>query len=180
MGELFIRPAVVADIPVLADLIQDSVRQLNAPDYSSQQIESALRYVYGVDTQLIDDGSLFVAEIGAQVVGCGGWSRRKTLYGGNQLKDAADPLLDPLIDPARIRAFFVHPAYARRGIGRQLMDQSELCARKAGFQRLELMATLTGRNLYTVCGFHTVEEITLTLPDSVMLPVVRMEKVLAA
>ncbi|HYA25342.1 MAG TPA: GNAT family N-acetyltransferase, partial [Terriglobales bacterium] len=118
-----IRPATPADIPVLRDLIDASVRGLQAGDYTPAQIEAALKTVYGVDSQLIADGTYFVAETGnAEIVGCGGWSKHKTLFGGDQWSGRHDSLLDPSHDAAKIRAFFVHPAWARRGIGSMILE----------------------------------------------------------
>ena len=173
-----IRYAVQADVPALSQLITDSVRRLNAADYSSQQIESALRYVCGVDTQLIEDGTYFIAEANGRFVGGGGWSRRKTLYGGDKAKPASDSdsLLNPQTDPAKMRAFFVHHQFARRGIGRTLLSVSEFAAREAGFTQLELMATLTGEPLYAACGYEVVERVTVTLPDNTPFPAARMVK----
>ncbi len=154
-----IRLADSRDIPLLRELIEASVRGLQAGDYSPAQLESALRTVYGVDTQLISDGTYFAAEeteaSGAEgsteksrgaalLVGCGGWSKRKTLYGGDQFAAREDSLLDPATDAAKIRAFFVHPAWARRGIGGMILEACEAAAFAAGFRRLEMGATLDG------------------------------------
>ena len=148
-----IRLAEAGDIPALRKLIEASVRGLQARDYSALQLEKALQTVYGVDTQLISDRTYFAAEevddlVGPSraplLVGCGGWSRRKTLYGGDQFAAREDSLLDPSTDAAKIRAFFVHPAWARRGIGSMILDACESAAQAAGFRRLEMGATLTG------------------------------------
>lgn len=173
-----IRPAVTEDIPALNTLIAKSVRHLNAADYHPHQIESALRYIYGVDTQLIEDGTYFVALVDGWLVGCGGWSQRKTLFGGDQAKENSneDSLLDPNSEAAKIRAFFVHPAFARQGIGRALMDAAEFAAVEAGFSRLELVATLTGEPLYAHAGFGVVERFAVTLPDETPFDVARMAK----
>ncbi len=178
MTSYHIRPAVTEDIPALNTLIGQSVRDLNAADYHSHQIESALQYVYGVDTQLIEDGTYFVAVADGRLVGCGGWSQRKTLFGGDQAKENSneDSLLDPKSEAAKIRAFFVHPAFARQGIGRALMDAAEFAAVEAGFSRLELVATLTGEPLYAQAGFDVIERFTVTLPDDTPFDVARMAK----
>jgi GNAT superfamily N-acetyltransferase len=175
---LKLRLARPEDIPVLARLVEASVRGLGGRDYTPQQIESALKYIFGVDTQqLIEDGAYFVAEIDGQIVGAGGWSRRKTLYGGDQAKGGAeDNLLNPRRDPAKIRAFYVHPDWARRGIGSQLMSACQAAASQAGFTRLELLATLTGAPLYAACGFQMGEPIGVNLPDGVILPTIKMAK----
>jgi N-acetylglutamate synthase-like GNAT family acetyltransferase len=169
-----LRRATAADLPAIRRLIPLSVRGLSGEWYSPQQVESAIRYVFGPDTQLVADGTYWVAEDEGELVGCGGWSRRQTLYGGDQMKESADPLLDPARDAARIRAFFVHPAWARRGIGSRIMDACVAGAREAGFQRLELMSTLPGVPLYRRHGFAEVEPTETTLPDGVAISFVRM------
>ena len=148
-----IRQAVPADVPALRELIDASVRELQAQDYTEAQIDGALKTVFGVDSQLIADGTYLVAEAGAGegmhpaesrgaqtgvsalLVGCGGWSKRKTLYGGDQFSEREDLLLDPAKDAAKIRAFFIHPAWARRGVGTMILDACEAAARAAGFSR---------------------------------------------
>jgi GNAT superfamily N-acetyltransferase len=136
--------------------------------------------VYGVDTQLIPDQTYFAVQDGDTIIGCGGWSKRKTLYGGDQLKsDSPDNLLNPATDAARIRAFFVHPNWARKGIGSLLMRACEDAAREAGFRSMELMATLTGELLYARFGFVVVEETDVVLPDQQVMKVRRMTKVIS-
>ena len=175
------RLATPGDIPALRGLIEQSVRALSAPLYSGPQIESALRYVFGPDTQLIGDRTYYVIECDEGVlVAAGGWSRRRTLYGGDQMKGADDPLLDPNTEAARIRAFFVHPAWARRGLGRQLFERCAEDAAQAGFRNLELVATLPGEPLYRALGFVQLERTVATLPDGEMLPVVHMTRPLSA
>jgi GNAT superfamily N-acetyltransferase len=174
-----IRPAVTADIPALSSLIESSVRELQAEDYTPAQLDAALGSVFGVDTQLIADGTYFVAQTDdseAMIVGCGGWSRRKTLYGGDRFAVREDSLLDPTCDAARIRAFFVHPQWARRGIGGLILDACERAAAAAGFTRLEMGATLTGVPFYRVKGYTALEELTVALPGGQSLPIVRMGK----
>ena len=171
------RSAVMEDVDALQALIAISARSLNSEHYTPEQVESILKYVYGVDTQLIRDQTYFVVQDGEAYIGCGGWSRRKTLYGGDQHKaDKQDNLLDPATDAARIRAFFVHPDWARKGIGSLLMQACEQAARAAGFRRMELMATLTGELLYARFGFETREESDVTLPDGSVMKVRRMTK----
>jgi GNAT superfamily N-acetyltransferase len=169
-----IRLAAPADLPALRTLIPASVRALGAGYYSPEQIESSLRHVFGPDTQLIADGTYLVAEAAGRVIGCGGWSRRRTLYGGDQRPVGADELLDPARDAARIRAFFVAPEAARRGVGRVLLAACVDAARAAGFRSLELMATLPGVPFYRAQGFVDVEPVADTLPDGVVLRFVRM------
>jgi predicted N-acetyltransferase YhbS len=170
------RPARSADIPVLESLIPRSVRALQAPFYSSAQIEAALGPVFGVDRQLIRDGTYFVVEDGGELVGCGGWSRRKTLFGSDQGRAGEDTMLDPARDAARIRAFFVEPGWARRGIGRCLLAACEAALQAAGFRRAELVATLAGEPLYAAVGYTPLERYLIPLPDVPGLPAVRMVK----
>src|ERR1700694_230956 len=152
-----LRPACLVDVIDLESLIAVSARTLLAPWYSPAQIDAALGSVFAVDTQLIEDGSYFVAAQGSIIVGCGGWSRRKTLFGADRgHASEADSVLDPARDPARIRAFFVHPACARRGIGAAVMRHCEQAAADAGFQTMELVATLAGQPLYAASGFAAV------------------------
>ncbi|HEY6148272.1 MAG TPA: GNAT family N-acetyltransferase, partial [Thermoanaerobaculia bacterium] len=162
----------------LRGLIRESVVGLGSRDYSDEQIASALTHLFGVDTRLIDDGTYFVVEEPGRSapVACGGWSRRRTLFGGDQYGDRSDDRLDPGAEAARIRAFFVHPDRARRGIGAMLIEACERAARDEGFRRMELMATLTGIPLYERRGFVAREPVELSLPDGVRFPLVRMEK----
>jgi GNAT superfamily N-acetyltransferase len=169
-----IRLATAADLPVLDELIPLSVRALSQTHYSRTQIDSAIQFVFGPDTQLISDGTYFVADVEHTIVGCGGWSRRRTLYGGDQMKAAEDPLLIPETEAARIRAFFVHPAWARRGIGSALLSACFQAAAEAGFHRLELVATLPGVALYRSFGFEEAETLESVLPDGVQIPFLRM------
>ena len=173
---LLIRPATTTEIPPLQQLIAASVRGLSVSYYTPEQIESALVHVFGVDTQLIADGTYFVAELDGQLAGCGGWSKRKTLFGGDQAKAGEDNLLDPNIEPARIRAFFIHPDFARRGIGKQIIETCEHAAAAAGFRRLEMAATLPGEPMYRAVGYEVIERFDLPFPNGVVLPLVRMGK----
>ncbi len=174
-----IRLAIPADIPELNALIPLAARALSEGFYSEREVEAAIRYIFGVDTQLVADQTYFVVEDGHSLLGCGGWSRRRSLYGGDQMKTGPDPLLDPTTDAARIRAFFVHPGHARRGIGSMLMRACIAAAHAAGFQRLELVATLPGEPLYRKFGFAELERFEDTLPDSTRVPVVRMGAAIA-
>jgi GNAT superfamily N-acetyltransferase len=173
-----LRPATSADIPALRALIDVSVRALSRGFYSEPQVESALRYVFGPDTQLITDRTYFVLPADDGFAAAGGWSRRRTLYGGDQMKLTEDPELDPATEAARIRAFYVHPGFARRGLGRMLLEHCSAAARAAGFLRLELMSTMPGVPLYTAMGFTPIENTVQVLPDGVELPFVRMGKTL--
>jgi GNAT superfamily N-acetyltransferase len=175
--QIKIRQAKIEDIAVLQPLISASVRTLSQGYYSNQQIESALVNIFGVDSQLIDDGTYYVAEIDDRIVGCGGWSKRKTLYGGDQAKASeVDSLLNPETEPARIRAFFIHPEWARRGIGRRIIEVCEQAAQDAGFNMFELASTLPGEPLYKACGYEVIEPIDVLLPGGAALPVIRMRK----
>ncbi len=170
------RLATLADLPALAELIPVSARALSRGFYTEAQTEAAIRYVFGPDTRLIADGTYFLVEEENVVAGCGGWSRRKTLYGGDQMKAAEDPLLDPRTDAARIRAFFVHPAFARRGVGTAILDACLGAARSAGFRRVELAATLPGVPFYRALGFAERESLAVPMPDGQALPIIRMER----
>jgi len=163
-----------ADLATLQDLIARSGRELSVGYYSPPQADAMTRYVFGVDTQLIDDQTYFAIEDEGRMVACGGWSRRRTLFGGDQTKLGPDPLLDPGTDPARIRAFFVDPSMARRGLGRQLMMACVAAAKQAGFSSLELVSTLPGEPLYLASGFAIMERFELELPDGLKTPVSRM------
>ena len=171
-----LRAATEADLPALRRLIDASVRELSRGFYTDDEIESGLRFVFGPDTALIADGTYFVLDDAGTLAGAGGWSRRRTLYGGDQAKSGPDALLDPRTEPARIRAFFVDPRYARRGLGRRLLEHCAQAAAREGFTALELMATLPGVPLYTAMGFAPVEPSAPVLPDGVTLRMVRMRR----
>jgi GNAT superfamily N-acetyltransferase len=175
-----IRPATPDDIPALNALIERSARELSRGYYDAREIDSAIRHVFGVDTTLVLDRTYFVVEDGDRLMGCGGWSRRRALYGGDQRPvGGADAYLDPAVDAARIRAFFVAPEAARRGVGRVLLEACTSAAQHAGFRTLELMATLPGVPFYRTQGFVDVEPVTDLLPDGVALRFVRMRRTLA-
>ena len=177
MPDLALRHATLEDLPALHALIERSVRGLNAARYTEAQVESGLRHVFGPDTQLIADRTYFVIDApDGPLAAAGGWSRRRTLYGGDQTKTADDPLLDPAVDPARIRAFFVDPAWARRGLARRLYERCAAEARAAGFASLALGATLPGLPLYHALGFTEVRRADATLPDGSLFPIVEMRK----
>ncbi|PYP81421.1 MAG: GNAT family N-acetyltransferase [Gemmatimonadetes bacterium] len=176
IDRLLLRAAHRDDIPRIERLIERSVRTLSVGYYDDAQIESALRFMFGVDSQLVEDGTYHVVEADGDVVAAGGWSRRRTLFGGDQWKHGVDEPLDPSREPARIRAFFVDPSWARRGLGRSLFETCARDARAAGFSRLELMATLPGEPLYRALGFSADERIELALPDGTRVPLVRMSR----
>ena len=175
-----IRVATEADIPSLHALIETSVRVLQKNDYTPEQIDGALGTVLGLDTQLVADKTYFVAEARAAcariIVGCGGWSYRKTLFGSDHAPVRENEFLNPAIDAAKIRAFFIHPDWARRGIGSKILYACESAARSAGFCRFEMGATLTGVPLYLARGYHILERIEVPLSNGAGLPVVRMAK----
>src|SRR5437899_5394096 len=188
---IHLRLAVPEDVPILRELIEASVRGLQAQDYSQAQIEGALKTVFGVDSQLIADGTYIVAEtdpgithrpetINSQtrltIVGCGGWSKRKTLYGSDHWTGREDALLDPHHDAAKIRAFFIHPDWARLGVGTMVLKACEDAARSAGFTRFEMGATLTGAKLFGAKGYVAVKPISIPLVNGESLPVIQMEK----
>lgn len=172
-----IRVAAIKDVAALQNLIQESVRVLSATYYSAQQIESALQQVFGVDTQLILDQTYFIAEADGQVTGAGGWSKRQKLFGGDQAKaNSVDSLLDPQTQPARIRAFYIHPAWSRRGVGSMVLSACEDAARAAGFQEVELASTLPGVPFYVSRGYEKAEEIPINMADGELLMTIRMTK----
>ena len=173
-----LRKAVFDDIPRLREVIEASVRGLQSTDYTPAQIESALKSVYGVDTQLIADGTYFAVETEAngEIIACGGWSKRKTLYGGDQYVGREDSLLDSASDAAKIRAFFVNPEWARKGIGSLILDACEQAAVAHGFNRLEMGATLSGIPFYRAKGYVELEPQAVPLGNGQELPIVRMGK----
>ena len=171
-----LRPATRADIPALESLIARSARALGAGDYRPEQVEGALRGAFGVDSQLLDDGTYFVVEDGGEIVGAGGWSYRATLFGGDARGDRDASTLDPSSQPARIRAFFVAPTHARRGIGSRLLEHCEREARRRGFRRAELMATLPGVRLYAARGYLGAGRVRHDVGGGVTIELVPMRK----
>jgi GNAT superfamily N-acetyltransferase len=171
-----LRAATPDDVAAIQALIADSVRVLSRGYYSEAQAESALRHVFGIDSQLIADGSYYVIEDDQGLVAAGGWSRRAHLYGGDQTKGAEDALLDPVKDAARIRAFFVAPRAARRGLARRIYDQCVAAATSHGFTRLELAATMPGVPLYRALGFEMGEQYSISFPDGIELPLANMRR----
>ncbi len=172
------RLAAAADTDAIAALMDRAIAQLQRPFLNAEQI-AASRLSMGLDTQLIADGTYFAILDGDELVGCGGWSKRATLYGGNhsaELRD--DRLLDPASEPARIRAMYTDPAHVRRGIGRMILALCEEAAAAAGFKRLELMATAAGEPLYTACGFHVIERVDRMSDEGIAVPGAVMGKIL--
>ena len=174
-----IRVAEFTDTDDLRALIQLSVRQLQRHDYTAAQIEGALDHALGLDTQLLEDRTYFAATPAGQpelLIGCGGWSYRKTLFGSDHGPGRETVLLDPAVDAAKIRAIFVHPDWARQGLGTLILQHCEQAASQAGFRSFEMGSTLTGVPLYRLKGYREVEEIAVPLPNGDFLPVIRMAK----
>jgi GNAT superfamily N-acetyltransferase len=171
-----LRKATLEDREVLQELIGLSARQLSADDYLPEQIEGALRGAFGVDSQLIHDGTYFVVEGAGEIVGCGGWSYRRTLFGSDSRSERDAGELSPGIDPAKIRAFFVHPAHARQGIGTLLLEKCETEARQRGFSRVELMGTLPGVRLYAARGYIPADVVRYDVAPGVAIEFVPMSK----
>jgi GNAT superfamily N-acetyltransferase len=173
---VIIRKAAMEEREAIRQLIADSARHLSREHYNNLQIETAIATVFGVDTDLIEDGTYLVAESDGELVGCGGWSKRKTLFGGDQYTSRDAGYLDPESEPAKIRAFFIHPAHARKGIARAILSHCETEARANGFRALELMATLPGIEFYKSCGFKETGNFDLELTKGVKLELVPMRK----
>jgi GNAT superfamily N-acetyltransferase len=171
-----IRPATHADLPALLPLIASATTELLSPFLTPEQVESS-RAIMGLDTQLIDDDTYFVVRSGDAYAGCGGWSRRATLYGGDHSAGRDAALLDPATEPARIRAMYTHPSFTRRGVGRLVLAHCERAAAAEGFLSLSLVATLAGRPLYEAAGYSPVEHLT-DASGGVPVPLVRMRKAL--
>ena len=160
--------------PTLAPLVDAAIGELQRGFLDAAQIASS-RAIMGIDTQLVDDGTYYVVELAGQLAGCGGWSRRATLYGGDHTSGRDAALLDPTTDPARVRAMYTHPAAARRGVGRAILARCEAAAAAEGFTRLELMATMSGRPLYEAVGFVPIEEV-VDASGGAPVPLLRMGK----
>ncbi len=179
-SDLILRIATHGDIHRLNALIRRSAIELSRGFYSPAQAEALAEHVFGVDTVLVDDRTYYLIEAGSEIAACGGWSKRNTLYGGDQAKSREDPLLDPATQAARIRAFFVSPDFARRGLGMKLIDACQKAALEAGFSQMELGATMPGVPLYLAAGFEIVEEFEIVLPGDIKAPLARMSKRLVA
>lgn len=171
-----LRTATLEDRSALEKLIADSARELSRGDYTGDQIEAALGAAFGVDSELIRDGTYFVAEADRRIVGCGGWSRRRTMFGGDSQRGRQSDLLDPIRDSARIRAFFIHPTWARHGIGRAILERCEAEAREHGFRSADLLATLPGERFYRALGYTGSKRVEHRLGDSVTIDFVPMSK----
>jgi len=180
-GQFTIRLATQDDTPALRTLIEVSVRVLQREDYSAEQLEAALGTAYGVDTQLIADRTYYLVEASGETgqrvtAACGGWSMRKTLYGSDHGPYRDNAMLDPARDAAKIRAFFVHPDWTRRGLATLILKTCEDVAYARGFRRFEMGATLTGVPMYAARGYTEIERMEVPLPNGLTLPVVRMGK----
>lgn len=172
------RLATDADIPAISTLMEQAIAALQR-DYLTPDEIAASRLSMGLDTQLIADRTYFVAEQAGELAGCGGWSFRATLFGGDASAVARDArTLDPARDAARIRAMYTHPGFVRRGVGRVVLAACEAAARSAGFERLEMMATLAGEPLYRACGYHVIERVARMAPSGPPVPGVRMGKLI--
>jgi GNAT superfamily N-acetyltransferase len=178
-GVFAYRTATFGDLPELRALMAMSIRKLIAAYLDEARVEASFE-IMGIDTRLIDDGTYFVVEDGGQIVGCGGWSRRATLFGGDHSAGRDARLLDPRTEPARVRAMYTHPEFARRGIGRLVLSLCEAAAVGEGFRSLELVATVTGEPLYRACGFSVIERIDVPTSSGLTVPCARMIKPLSA
>ena len=173
---MIIRKATMEDRDAIKQLIAESARKLSREHYSDTQIEAAIAKVFGVDTTLIEDGTYFVVESDGRLAGCGGWSKRKTLFGGDQYSSRDTGYSDPKTEPAKIRAFFIHPDHARKGIARMILSRCEDEARAQRFRALELLSTLPGIEFYKSCGFVETGNLDLDLTETVKLEFVPMRK----
>lgn len=169
------RPATVEDLPALGNLMDRAIGSLQAAFLSPEQVEAS-RAIMGIDTQLVTDGTYFLVEEAGRIAGCGGWSRRATLYGGDHSKELREPrLLDPATEPARVRAMYTDPDFARRGVGRLILDLCERAAANEGFAAIELMATLSGEPLYRAAGYRVIGPVA-DIIDGVTVPLMKMGK----
>lgn len=172
-----LRAATHADVPVLRALIDDSIRHLSISHYTDEQADAALSVAFfGVDTELLEDQSYFLIEDQGRIAACGGWSRRKKLFGGDGTAGNESGYLDPSRDPAKIRAFFVHPDYARQGLGARLLTHCEAQAQAYGFRAFEMMATLSGEAFYVAHGYQRGDEQEYELPQNLRITGVWMRK----
>jgi GNAT superfamily N-acetyltransferase len=169
------RLAAASDMEALTALMNAAIRDLLPAFLPADQVEASFA-VMGLDTTLIEDGTYFVIEIGGELAGCGGWSRRATLFGGNHTKGRDARLLDPKTESARVRAMYTSPRFTRRGVGRKVLALCEEAARREGFSRVELAATMGGKPLYETCGYRPIEAIPVTTPNGVEVPLLRMGK----
>lgn len=176
MTEFSLRKATLEERSELETLIAESARGLSRSDYTDSQVDAALGSAFGVDSELIQDGTYFVAEAEGTLVGCGGWSRRATLFGSDAQPGRRSELLDPSRDSARIRAFFIHPEWARHGIGRAILERCEAEARAEGFRSMQLLSTLPGYRFYRRLGYSGDERVSHDLPGGVTIDFIPMQK----
>ncbi len=174
MQDLAHRLALSADLDALSALMRAAIDELQKPFLDDAQI-AASRLLMGLDTQLVADGTYFMVTRAGELAGCGGWSRRATLYGGDQTPGRSPALLDPTKDAARVRAMYTHPDHARRGVGRLILDLCENAACAEGFRAVELVATLAGEPLYRACGYQPIEPFEDTRGGA-PVPLIRMRK----
>lgn len=179
--DLTLRKAMAEDVEEISALIEASVRGLSAEDYDATQIELSIKTIFGIDTELIADGTYFVVEEsgdnGRKIVGCGGWGKRKTLFGASVFSDSRNSAeLDPATDPAKIRAFYVHPDWARRGIATIILDACEQAAREHGFKSVEMMATLPGVKFYRTRGYTGDERVSVPIGEDISVDGLVMSK----
>lgn len=172
--QLTARLAQLQDLALLKSLMDAAITELQQPFLNAEQIESS-RAIMGLDTQLIQDGTYFIIESAGATAGCGGWSDRATLYGGDLTSGRSPALLDPDRDAARIRAMYTHPLHTRKGVGRMIIGLCEVAARAKGFRRIELMATMAGEALYRACGYEPVESVEDNRGGA-SVPLLRMQK----
>jgi GNAT superfamily N-acetyltransferase len=175
--DMTVRLALEDDLPALRELMDAAIRELQAAFLSPEQLAASFS-IMGLDTQLVADRTYFVVEAGGRIAGCGGWSRRATLFGGDHTRNRDAALLDPTKDAARVRAMYTHPDFTRRGVGRLVLDACEAAAAAEGFRRCELAATLAGEPLYKACGYLQIERLMADTPQGVAVPLVRMGKLL--
>jgi GNAT superfamily N-acetyltransferase len=179
MNDFAIRSASLDDVAAISAVMRESVEAFGADVYTPRQIASALRYICRPDQQLIIDGTYFVAVAENEIIGCGGWSRRRKVYSGSASSASENDLLDPLSEPARIRSMFVRPSFARRGIGRAILQHSEERAASEGFRRLQLVAMRSAGTLYESSGYTAIGDAPVVLEDGVVLECTFMEKEIA-
>ena len=174
-GEVTLRLARPEDMPQLRALMDAAIGRLQTPFLSAEQVAASFS-IMGLDSQLIADGAYFVVEIDGRIAGCGGWSRRATLFGGDHSTGRDARMLDPAVEPARVRAMYTHPDFTRRGVGRAILAACEAAAAREGFTACELAATLAGEPLYRACGYEAIEPFMATTPEGVEVPLIRMGK----
>lgn len=172
---MHLRIATRDDIPAIETLMAASMAALLPKFLDEKQVERSSESM-GVDTLLVDDGTYFLVYVDDTLAGCGGWSRRRTLYGGNHTSGRDDQLADPATEPAKIRAMYTHPDFTRRGIGRFLLEAGENAARAEGFKSMEMGSTAPGRPLYEACGYVLIEDLSQPSEDGTVVPILRMRK----